>query len=80
MKRGEVTLMILADFSKAFDIIKYKTVLKKLNYLGFSKSFLNQTIDYLTDRWHFVQVDDKTSDRRGVNFGEPQGSIIGWDL
>ena len=31
MKRGEVTLMILADFSNAFDTIKYKTVLKKLN-------------------------------------------------
>ena len=77
MKRGEVTLMILADFSKTFDIIKYKTVLKKLNYLGFSKSFLNQTIDYLTDRWHFVQVDDKTSDRRRFNFGVTQGSIMG---
>ena len=50
MKRAEVTLMIVADFSKAFDTIKYKTVLKKLNYLGFSKSFLNWTIEYLTDR------------------------------
>ena len=50
MKRGEVTLMILADFSKAFDTIKYQTVLKKLNYHGFSKSFLNWTIEYLTDR------------------------------
>ena len=44
--------MIPADFSKAFDTIKYKIVLKKLNYLGFSKSFLNWTIEYLTDRWH----------------------------
>ena len=69
MKRGEVTLMILVDFSKAFDTMKYKIVLKKLNYLGFSKSFLNWTIEYLTDRWHFVQVDDKTSDRRRVKFG-----------
>ena len=43
MKRGEITLMVLADFSKAFDT-KYETVLKKLNYLGFSKSFLNWTI------------------------------------
>ena len=59
--------MILADFSKAFDTIKYKTVLKKLNYLGFSKSFLNWTIEYLTDRQHFVQVGDKTSDHRRVN-------------
>lgn len=69
--------MILADFSKALDTIKYKTVLEKVNYLGFSKSFLNSTIEYLTDRWHFVQVDDKTTNHRRVNFGVPQGSIMG---
>ena len=77
MKRGEITLMVLDDFSKAFDTIKYKTVLKKLDYLGISKSFLNWTIEYLTDRRHFVQIDDKTSDRSRVNFGVPQGSIMG---
>ena len=76
MKRGEITLMVLADFSKAFDT-KYKTVLKKLDYLGFSKSFLNWTIEYLADRRHFVQIDDKTSDRSRVNFGVPQRSIMG---
>ena len=77
MKREEITLMVLADFSKAFDTIKYKTVLKKLDYLGFLKSFLNWTIEFLTDRRHFVQIDDKTSDRSRVNFGVPQGSIMG---
>ena len=40
MKRGEVTLMVLANFSKAFDTIKYKTVLTKLNQLGFSNEYL----------------------------------------
>ena len=35
MKRRGVTLMILAYFSKAFDTIKYKIVLNKLNSLGF---------------------------------------------
>ena len=50
MKCGEVTLMVLADFSKAFDTIKYKTVLKKLGLLGFSKDYLKWTIQYLTGR------------------------------
>jgi len=36
MKRGEVTMMILADFSKAFDTIKFKYLIKKMNHLGFS--------------------------------------------
>ena len=40
VKSGEVTLAILADFSKAFDTVAYKTVLNKLHHLGFSKSFI----------------------------------------
>ena len=77
MKRGEVTLMVLADFSKAFDTIKYKTVLKKLGLLGFSKDYLKWTIQYLTGRKHFVQIDDNKSELCTVNFGAPQGSIMG---
>ena len=77
MKRGEVTLMVLADFSKAFDTIKYKTVLEKLSLLGFSKEYLKWTIQYLTGRKHFVQVDDKTPELCMVSFGVPQGSIMG---
>jgi len=53
MKRGEVTILMLVDFSKAFDTIKYKTFLKKLNLLGFSKDYLKWTIQYLTGRKHF---------------------------
>ncbi len=77
MKRGEVTLMVLADFSKAFDTIKYKTVLTKLSQLGFSNDYLKWTVNYLTGRRHFVQIDDKTSGLCPVNFGVPQGSILG---
>ena len=73
MKRGALTLMTLADFSKAFDTIRYKTVLSKLNNLGFSNKYLIWTINYLTGRKHFVQVDEKVSDMRKINFGVPQG-------
>ena len=37
MKKGEVTLMVLADFSKAFDTVNYKILITKLSTLGFSK-------------------------------------------
>ena len=77
MKRGEVTLMVSADFSKAFDTIKYKTVLEKLGLLGFHKYYLKWTIQYLTGRKHFVQIDYKKSELCVVNFGVPQGSILG---
>ena len=35
--RGEVTLMVCADHSKAFDTIQFKSVLTKMHNLGFSK-------------------------------------------
>ena len=77
MKKGEVTLAILADFSKAFDTVDYQTLLKQLNELGFSKDLLLLLKDYLSNRQQFVQVDDKCSSRLPVEFGVPQGSILG---
>ena len=35
MKKGEVSLMVFADYSKAFDIVCFKTVLTKMHALGF---------------------------------------------
>ena len=40
MKRGEITLAVIADFSKAFDTVAYKTVLLRLHAQGFSKESL----------------------------------------
>ena len=37
MKKGEVTLMVLADFTKAFDTVNYKILITKLSMLGFSE-------------------------------------------
>ena len=41
MNRGEVTIGIMEDFSKAFDTVVYETFLCKLHKLGFSKSSLH---------------------------------------
>ena len=77
MNRSEVTLAIFADFSKAFDTVDYKTLLQHLNNLGFSHQVLRLIGDYLTNRKQYVQVDDKISERLEINFGVPQGSILG---
>jgi exonuclease III len=77
MKKGEVTLSIFADFSKAFDTVDYPTLINRLNNLGFSKKFIKLINDYLTNRYQFVQIDDKASRKLSVKFGVPQGSILG---
>ena len=77
MNLSECTLLVFADFSKAFDTVKYRSVFEKMNALGFSKSKLKWTVNYLCGREHFVQIDDHISKPISVTFGVPQGSIIG---
>ena len=77
MKTGEVTLMVLADFSKALDTVNYNILITKLSTLGFSKLFLRWLNSYLSDRSYFVQIDNRTSESVNVRFGVPQGSILG---
>ena len=76
MNRGEVTIAIMADLSKAFDTVVSETFLCKLHKLGFSKSSLHQIVSYLTDRTQYVQIDDRSSQRINVSFGVPQGFIL----
>ena len=40
MKKGEVALIVLTDFSTAFDTVNYKILITKLSTLGFSKPSL----------------------------------------
>ena len=75
-RRTYPRLMLLADFSKAFDTINFKTVLKKLHRLIFSHDFSYWITSYLTNRFQYVQIDDKKSILTPVCFGVPQGSIL----
>ena len=77
MKRSEVTMMILADFSKAFDTICFRNLIIKMSKIGFSRDFLIWTLNYVMHRKQFVQIDDTCSEVKNVNFGVPQGSFFG---
>ena len=74
---SEVAIALFADYSKAFDTIRYDILLKKLNELGFSSSFIHLINNYLTDRYQFVQIEDKKSALAQVMCGVPQVSILG---
>ena len=76
MKKGEVTLIAFADFSKAFDTVDYSVIIRKLHNFGFSKLASRRSLSYLTDWQQFVQVNDKQSQFMDVQFGVPQGSIL----
>ena len=77
MKKGEVTLIAFADFSKAFDTVNYRAILKLLHSIGFSHGALTWIFNYLSGRRQFVQINDKQSSILDVYFGVPKGSILG---
>ena len=77
MKRVEVTMMVLADFSKAFHTVRFKNLITKMSKIGFFKDFLTWTLSYVSNRKQFVQIDGNCSEVIDIHFGVPQGSILG---
>ena len=73
-----VTILVLFDFSKAFDTISHSKLLIKLCKLGFSDEALKWIFSYLTGRSQAV-VDDKggCSDWLATTSSVPQGSVLG---
>ena len=78
MGRKRVTMLLLFDFSKAFDTVCHVTLLRKLRAAGFFRSALKRTASYLTGREKAVIDDDRTpSTFSRLNRGVPQGSVLG---
>ena len=77
INKGEITIAVMADFSKPFDTVAYETVLQKLHQFGFSKHALKWFASYLSERKQFVQIDDRKSSELEVTFGVSQWSILG---
>ena len=74
---SEITLLILLDFSKAFDTVNHKLLLAKLNILGFQEGTCQWINSYLSGRQQKVQTQNDASEWSAVVNGVPQGSILG---
>lgn len=77
MDKGQLTGMVFLDLSKAFDTIDHYLMLDKLISLGFSDTAVIWFKAYLTDRTQSVRVNGVVSDPQPIQFGVPQGSILG---
>ena len=77
MDRKHVTMLLLFDFSKAFDNGCHVTLLRKLRATGFSRSALKWITSYLTGRDQTVIDDDEIlSTFVRLNRRVPQGSVL----
>lgn len=74
---NRATILILLDFTKAFDMLNHEVLLSILNYVGFSDVSLQLVLSFLSNRVQRVVLDENTSDDLEVTSGVPQGSILG---
>ena len=78
LDKGYSTAAIFVDFTKAFDCVDHKILLHKLAHqFCFSDNANNLIRSYLTNRTQTVRVCDSSSLRLWIDYGVPQGSILG---
>ena len=68
---------LLMDLSKAFDCLNHDLMIAKLNAYGFSRSALNFTLSYLSQRKQRVKINGSFSEWKTTSVGVPQGSVLG---
>ena len=77
LSNKQISLLLLIDFSKAFDMVDHTVLLKKLYHYGIRGPALNWLKSYLSYRKQFVSVNEMDSSTLDITYGVPQGSILG---
>lgn len=74
---GLVTLLVLLDYSKAFDTVSHEILLSLLSFIGLSREAVNLLNGYLSNRRQVVFCNNNYSNSVAVTKGVPQGSVLG---
>ena len=71
------SIAVYLDLSKAFDTLDHNILLRKLHHYGIRGIALDWFRSYLTDRNMYVDYKGITSKQHNINYGVPQGSVLG---
>lgn len=74
---GRKVIGIFLDLAKAFDTVSVPLLIKKLELIGIRGNQLALFVDYLTSRTQCVRIGSQMSRELRVDYGVPQGSILG---
>ncbi|KAG6448993.1 hypothetical protein O3G_MSEX005813 [Manduca sexta] len=68
---------VFLDLAKAFDTVSVPILLRKLEGLGIRGTALDWFSSYLSNRQQLIHIDGMKSLAISINYGVPQGSILG---
>lgn len=68
---------IFLDLMKAFDTVDHELLLKKCEVYGLRGKSLNFLRSFLSNRYQYVQLNDSSSEKKRIEIGVPQGSVLG---
>ena len=74
---GKIVVGIYLDIRKAFDCVSHKILLDKLYKIGIRGNIHILLESYLLSRTQYVCYNDCNSDVKPIEYGVPQGSILG---
>ena len=77
LSRRQVSLLLLIDFSKAFDMVEHSILLKKREHYEIRGKASQWITSYLQNIMQFVSIDGTDLKTRYMQYGVPQGSILG---
>ena len=76
--KNEITILCLLDLSAAFDTIDHATLIKRLKFdYGINGVVLDWFRSYLSNRTQSVIIDGVRSVDKTLEYGVPQGSVLG---
>ena len=77
MKIPHAVLAVMIDFSKAFNRLSHNTIITILSRMGVPGWLLRIVMGFLTEREMIVRYQGRTSDRKMLPGGSPQGTRLG---
>lgn len=77
LDQNRPSLGIFLDLAKAFDTVSHTKLLESLEDLGFRGKSLNLFKNYINDRVQCCQINYSKSNERVVEYGVPQGTVLG---
>ena len=75
--QGRTSLLVLLDLSAAFDTVDHQLLLRDFSDCGVEGTALSLLKSYLENREQRVSIDEVLSEPTNLQYGVPQGSVLG---